>query len=132
MKPSERKISVSCIDCIYIRRLSTCHKAGHKCTECQKPCCCRKCIPDVSGNYRPYEERRFFCVGIPIIEYSKKNYNGIKSTIDDSAVVAAEKSEQSIADNLDVRSNNVSVLSTEEDKNGQLSFCWNNVGCTGI
>ena len=86
MKRSEKDISVSCKDCIFIRRLSTCKEKGKVCNDCKNACCCKKCLPDVSGRKVPYELRHHFDAGMPIIDYVHKNRHDV--TTDDKPVLA--------------------------------------------
>ncbi len=101
MKITEKNRKVSCMECIYRRRILTCYANGKQCAVCKNVCCCRKCSPDASGGELEYEQRRYFSAGMPMGEYIQMK--------------DAKKVEKKIeaAENL------------QTDKNGQLRFFWN-------
>lgn len=122
MKRSEKDISVSCQDCIFIRRLSTCKEKGKVCNDCKNACCCKKCLPDVSGRKVPYELRHYFDAGIPILDYENKNRSNMvietcQEPNNNSRTPKKEKKEP-------FTSSIILSVPLQEDNNGQMSLFW--------
>lgn len=121
MKRSEKDISVSCKDCIFIRRLSTCKEKGKVCNDCKNACCCKKCLPDVSGRKVPYELRHHFDAGMPIIDYVHKNRNDVIATCQEPS--NSSKSPE-IEKNDSLALSKKLSLPLQEDNDGQMSLFW--------
>ena len=122
MKRSEKDICVSCQDCIFIRRLSTCKEKGKECNDCKNACCCKKCIPDVSGRKVRYELRHHFDAGMPIIDYVHKNKHDAdietcqETRNNSNSPENEEKGSLSMSKKLSVP--------LQEDDDGQMSLFW--------
>lgn len=122
MKRSEKDICVSCKDCMSIRRLSTCKEKGKECEECKNACCCKKCLPDLSGRKVPYELRRHFDAGMPISDYENKNRSNMvietyQKTSNNTKIQEIEKKES-------LSSPQILSVPLQEDSDGQMSLFW--------
>ena len=121
MKRSEKDISVSCKDCIFIRRLSTCKEKGKVCNDCKNACCCKKCIPDVSGRKVPYELRHHFDAGMPIIDYVHKNRQDVIETCQETS---NNSNSPEIEEKVSLSMSKKLSVPLQEDDDGQMSLFW--------
>lgn len=105
-----------------IRRLSTCKEKGKECEECKNACCCKKCLPDLSGRKVPYELRRHFDAGMPISDYENKNRSNMvietyQKTSNNTKIQEIEKKES-------LSSPKILSVPLQEDSDGQMSLFW--------
>ena len=122
MERSEKDICVSWQDCIFIRRLSTCKEKGKECNDCKNACCCKKCIPDVSGRKVRYELRHHFDAGMPIVDYVHKNRHDVE--IETCQETSNNSNSPEIEEKVSLSMSKKLLVPLQEDDDGQMSLFW--------